>query len=259
MREFLEDALEHRDDGYGRAQKHVQRTLAKRFYKETGVAEMDGGFAITLDGKPTRTPGRVPVRVPVREMAEIMAAEWGALEKLIDPDFMPHVRLVNSAIEGGEGVLANLKAEVLKYAAGDLMYYRAETPRELIAEQAKHWDAALAALSAHFDVTFKTTSSLIHEQQSEQTLEVLQQSLESVGLFGATAMASITSLTGSGLLAIALRNELLSPEAVWAAGHVDEDFNVRLWGEDHEAVHRRAKRRIEFDAAVTVLKLAGDQ
>ena len=31
MREFLDDAHAHRDDGYGRAQKHVRRELPKRF------------------------------------------------------------------------------------------------------------------------------------------------------------------------------------------------------------------------------------
>ena len=31
MRDFLEDALDHRDDGYGRAQKHLQRELPRRF------------------------------------------------------------------------------------------------------------------------------------------------------------------------------------------------------------------------------------
>ena len=28
----------------------------KRFYAEAGVGEADGGFAVTLDGKPIRTP-----------------------------------------------------------------------------------------------------------------------------------------------------------------------------------------------------------
>ena len=66
---------------------------------------------------------------------------------------------------------------------------------------------------------------------------------------------SITSLTGSGLLAIALRLGLLSAEEVWTAAHVDEDYNVRLWGETEEASGRREKRRQEFDAAVKVVEL----
>jgi chaperone required for assembly of F1-ATPase len=40
---------------------------------------------------------------------------------------------------------------------------------------------------------------------------------------------------------------------VWTAAHVDEDHQIRLWGEDDEAMTRRAKRRVEFDTAVSVV------
>ena len=36
----------------------------KRFYKEAGVAEAEGGFAVTLDGKPIRTPSGRQVVAP---------------------------------------------------------------------------------------------------------------------------------------------------------------------------------------------------
>jgi len=62
-------------------------------------------------------------------------------------------------------------------------------------------------------------------------------------------------LTGSGLLTVGLRHGLFTPDEVWTAAHVDEDFNMRLWGETPEALGRRQKRRNEFDAAVKVLEL----
>jgi len=34
---------------------------------------------------------------------------------------------------------------------------------------------------------------------------------------------------------------------------VDEDFQISQWGDDDEAIERRAKRRVEFDVAVAVL------
>ncbi|MNU04016.1 hypothetical protein D3C72_2482610 [compost metagenome] len=68
-----------------------------------------------------------------------------------------------------------------------------------------------------------------------------------------TALVSITGLTGSGLLAIGLWNKLFSPDQVWKAAHVDEDYQIAQWGEDEEAAERRAKRRVEFDTAVAVL------
>ena len=69
------------------------------------------------------------------------------------------------------------------------------------------------------------------------------------------AVSSITTLTGSGLLALALAHGALDADAAWAAAHVDEDWQMSQWGRDDAALERRAFRRTEFDAAVAVLKL----
>jgi chaperone required for assembly of F1-ATPase len=66
----------------------------------------------------------------------------------------------------------------------------------------------------------------------------------------------ITGISGSGLIALALRDGLLAPVAAWDAAHVDENHNMRLWGADTEAVKRLEKRRRDFDAGVAVLELA---
>ena len=48
-------------------------------------------------------------------------------------------------------------------------------------------------------------------------------------------------------------NGVIDPDAAWVAAHVDEDWNMELWGRDELALERRARRRAEFDAAVAVL------
>jgi chaperone required for assembly of F1-ATPase len=69
------------------------------------------------------------------------------------------------------------------------------------------------------------------------------------------AVASITTLTGSGLLAVALAHQALDPAEVWSAAHVDEDWQMSQWGRDELALQRRAFREAEFRAAATVLRL----
>jgi chaperone required for assembly of F1-ATPase len=83
--------------------------------------------------------------------------------------------------------------------------------------------------------------------------EEVTEALEGESFLVLAALVSITSLTGSGLLAIALWHLLLTPDEVWDAAHVDENHNMRLWGADAEATLRLQKRRREFDAAVQVL------
>ena len=40
---------------------------------------------------------------------------------------------------------------------------------------------------------------------------------------------------------------------IWAAAHVDEDFNIEQWGLDEEVASRRAARAVDFEAAVRIL------
>jgi len=70
------------------------------------------------------------------------------------------------------------------------------------------------------------------------------------------AVHAVTTLTGSALLAIALARGELSVDAAWAAAHVDEDWNMELWGRDQLALERRAARFAEMQAAATVLEAA---
>ena len=71
------------------------------------------------------------------------------------------------------------------------------------------------------------------------------------------ALHSVTTLTGSALLALALMQDFREPQAVWDAAHVDEDWNMEQWGRDEIALERRAARRAEFDAAALVLSAMG--
>lgn len=255
MREFIEDAAKHMDDGYGRAQKHVKQQLPKRFYKSVDVGTVGDAFAVTLDGKTPRTPGQKPVVVPALDLATAMAAEWAAQEEFINPETMPLVRLVNTAVEAGEEQVPVLRDEIVKYAGNDLLLYRADSPRELVADQERLWDDALVRVARHFGVSFQPTIGIIHQPQPDTTLAQLAEVVADESLLPMAALVSMTGLTGSALLSLALRHSLLDAEQAWVAAHVDEDHNIRLWGEVTEAVERRAKRRAEYDAAVAVLTM----
>ncbi|HRY03641.1 MAG TPA: ATPase, partial [Beijerinckiaceae bacterium] len=42
----------------------------------------------------------------------------------------------------------------------------------------------------------------------------------------------------------------LTAEEAWSAAHVDEDWQMRLWGADEEALAKRAQRFVDMKAAV---------
>ena len=61
-------------------------------------------------------------------------------------------------------------------------------------------------------------------------------------------------MTGSALLALALLRGELDADQVWAAAHVDEDWNIEKWGLDEEVAARRAARLVDFRAAAGLLR-----
>ncbi|MGO7421842.1 ATP12 family protein, partial [Rhizobium ruizarguesonis] len=80
MRDLLNDLSEglSHPDPIRRAQIQMKKPLPKRFYIDVAVAEHEGGFAITLDGKMVRTPARQVLAVPTEALARLVAAEWQA-------------------------------------------------------------------------------------------------------------------------------------------------------------------------------------
>jgi len=67
-----------------------------------------------------------------------------------------------------------------------------------------------------------------------------------------TGLHVMTTLTGSALLALAVAHGFRNAQAAWAAAHVDEDFQMRAWGQDAEAMARRERRWLEMQAAAVV-------
>ena len=66
----------------------------------------------------------------------------------------------------------------------------------------------------------------------------------------------MTTLTGSVVLALAVARQRLAADEAWRAAHVDEDFQIGQWGEDDEAMTRRAARWSDMRAAGEMLALA---
>lgn len=232
------------------------KALPRRFYNEAGFAQRDGGFRLTLDGKPANTPARKPLVVPTRALAERIAAEWAAQVDVIDPARMPLTRLVNSAIDGvseqREAVVDDLGA----YAGTDLLAYRAAHPESLVAAQAAAWDPILDWARDKLGARLILGEGVMHVDQPETAVAALKAAVDRVdGPFRLAALHAMTTLTGSLLIALAVLDGRLDAEQGFAAAHVDENHQAKVWGGDADAEQRLANRRAEFEAAATVAHL----
>jgi chaperone required for assembly of F1-ATPase len=224
------------------------RPLPKRLYKAVQVSDDN---RILLDGRGVKTPLKVTLQLPNRKLAEVVAAEWAAQVDVINPALMPLTKLANTAIDRAMSERQHVLDEIVNYAGSDLILYRAAAPERLVALQHEHWDPVLTWAATVMNARFEPVPGIVHKSQDQGALAALRAVVEGRDQWRLTALYLLTTLTGSALLSLMLERDAISPEAMWAAAHVDEDFQISQWGQDWEA---KASRR-EFDGLVHFLSL----
>lgn len=229
--------------------------LPKRFYQDVTVEETAGGFEIRLDGRPVRTPIRTLLALPDRTIAEAVAAEWEGQKTHIDPATMPVTRLANTVLDGVANDPAATRDDLARYAETDLIAYRADEPERLVARQAEAWDPLAAWVEERFGARLATAAGVMHVAQDPATITALRARLaEETDPFRLAGLHQMTTLTGSMILALAVADGRLDVAEAWRLAHVDEDWNISLWGEDEEAQARRASRFTDMRAADLFLR-----
>ena len=224
----------------------------KRFWTTVSV-EQDR--AIQLDGKPVRTPGRVPLALPNDALAGAVAAEWRAVTGEIDPRAMPLTGLANAAIDRVGPDPALFARGLAVYAESDLLCYRAEAPDDLVARQCAAWDPLLDWARGRYDVQIETATGILHRAQPALTLVRLGEAIAARGAFELAALSPIVTIGGSLVAALALAEGAATPEQVWDAISLDEDYQAERWGRDPLAAAGIEARRRDFDAGVRFLFL----
>jgi chaperone required for assembly of F1-ATPase len=219
----------------------------KRFYKTASAAERGAReFEVQLDGRSVKTPAGRPLSLPTRALADAIVAEWNAQGDEIAPETLPLTRLANSAIDGVAGREGETVQDIVNYAGSDLVCYRAPSPVELVAEQARVWDPVLAWVAAAHGAPFATGTGVQHVEQPAASLDAINAAVSKFDAFKLAALHVMTTLTGSVLIALAHAEGFLDADAAWAAAHVDDAWQASHWGEDFEAADRQKRRLREF-------------
>ena len=235
------------------ARRGGRPALRGRFYKSVGTSHVPDGFAVTLDGKSIRTPQGRPLAVPGQAIAEALAVEWDAQTGAIDPARMPLTRLANSIIDGIAERRDEVAEDVVTYLGSDLLFYRAAGPAGLVAKQGATWDPIVRWAADELGARFMLAEGIVHVRQPDHAIAAARVAIPAdAWVLG--ALHSITTLTGSALLALALLRGFRDAATIWSAAHVDEDWNFETWGFDDMAMVRRAARETEFNAAALLLR-----
>jgi len=212
----------------------------KRFYKEAKVVPAEDGFAVELDGKPLRTPEKRALTVPTRRLAEAIAVEWQGQGVTVKPLSLPLTRLVSTAIDRVTPRRDEVIADIAKYATTDLLCYRADEPRELVARQQQIWQPLLDWAEARLDAAFAVTQGVTPVAQPPASLAAIERAIAAHDAMRLVALHLATTACGSVVLGLALLAERISAEEAFAAAQLDESFQIERWGEDSEQTKTRA-------------------
>lgn len=225
----------------------------KRFYTAVEVTAENG---ILLDSRPVRTPAKALLILPNNALAEAVAGEWRAQKDDIDPHAMPFTGLANAAIDRVAPDRAAFASGLSAYGESELLCYRAAEPPPLVDRQNIVWNTLLDWARSRFDVNFTLVTGIMHQPQPPETLARLSPAMAAHDPFQLAALSPIVTISGSLVIALALAEGVMTPEAAFDAAHLDELWQEEMWGADYFALQSRAAHRTDFLAACRFFELA---
>jgi chaperone required for assembly of F1-ATPase len=232
----------------------------KRFYKETAFGAGEGGFHVLLDGRPMRTPAKAVLVVPTEPLAVAIAREWHDVpEKAeINVSHLPLTRLAATGLDRVTVQRERVIDDTAKYAASDMLCYRATDPATLVQRQLQLWQPLLDWVAERYDARLAVTSGAAFVAQPPAALAALHAAVAAHGDLALSALYNLTHVAGSLGIALALSERRLSAADAFAAAQLDELYQIERWGEDPTATKRNEGIRRDLEAGARFLALLGN-
>ncbi len=227
----------------------------KKFYKLVTIGQGAGGhdetkYVIQLDGKPVQTPSRVPLSAPNKTLAEAIAAEWIAQGEKIDPETMPLTQILTTAQDHVVRERQGITDKLLQYLNTDLLCYRATLPQDLAERQAACWDEWLGWFERTYGAALVTTTDLQALTQPEPAQNAVAETVKALDDMRFCVLQLVTMLTGSLVLGLAFTASEASPEQVFNAANIEENYKYQIYNEAEHGTapqQEKAQRAMQRD------------
>ena len=229
------------------------------FWAEARAVPAEGGFTVTLDGRPVRTPAKAALAVPSEPLAQALAAEWAAQQEVVDPATMPLTRTANSAIDKVSVQHAEVAEMLSAYGDADLLCYRAESPAELVARQQAEWDPVLDWAATELGARLEPRQGILHAPQDPAALANLRARVHALTPFQLAAFHDLVAISGSLVLGFASFLTNWTGERLWEISRLDETWQEEQWGVDDEAREVASQKKAAFDDARRFLSLLAQE
>ena len=228
----------------------------KRFYKEVDVRQDDAGWQVVLDGRPLRTQKGALQSVPTQGLAQMLAAEWRAQGDKIDLKSFVYRDMADFALDMVAPDREATIGKLLNFAETDTLCYRAARDDGIFQHQQDLWEPLVAAYEKRHSIRMERASGVIYQEQPAASLDALGARLQAEDDFTLAGLLTMASLAASLIVALAVLDEDVDPETLFAAANAEEDWQAELWGWDHAAEDVRATRMKAFVNAAEFVKAA---
>jgi chaperone required for assembly of F1-ATPase len=215
---------------------------------------------VLLDGKPMRTPAKAVLVVPTGALAEAIAAEWRDVPEKADINVshLPLTRLAATGIDRVPGQRARVIDDTARYAASDLLCYRATGPDSLVQLQADTWQPLLDWAAERYGSELALATGTTFVTQPHRALAALRSAVAAHGELALSALYNLTHIAGSVVIALAVSEGRLGADGAFAAAQLDELYQLGRWGSDPNATQRLENIRRDIEAGARFLALLGD-
>ncbi|MDE1467044.1 ATP12 family chaperone protein [Aurantiacibacter sp. D1-12] len=230
----------------------------KKFWKEVSIAEVEGGWQVTLDGRGIKTQRGAAQVVPTQEAAELLAEEWRAQGDEIDTKVFVFRDLADFAIDMVRPDIGGTVDKLLSYADTDTLCYRASPDEPLYQRQEEVWEPLVTAFEKRHGARMERVSGVVHRGHPEATMAALRDRLVGEDDFTLSALITLASLAASIVVALAILDEDGDTSTMFAAANVEEDWQAELWGWDAEAERTRKLQLEAFEKAAQFAKAVRD-
>ena len=231
----------------------------KRFWDSVSVNWTEDGHSILLDGMPLRLPSGSRLMVGSARLARAIAEEWqvagGARGGEMSFGDMPLTRLAGTAMERISADPAVTADAIARYGETDLLCYRAETPRALVQRQHQQWQPWLDWAARAYNAPLRTTTGVGYVKQHHDSIAALRRAVVALDVDSLAGLGIAVPALGSLVLGLALAAGEMDARTVFRLGALDELFQAEQWGDDDEAVDRRASMLADIELAARYIDL----
>lgn len=221
----------------------------RKFYKLAEAGTAPSGFVVRLDGKMLKTPLKNNLIFPTQSLADAIAVEWNAQGKILVPEKMPLTQLANTMLDKSSGAdRAALNAELVRYAASDLVCYFAPYPADIVKRQETQWLPLLDWMKETHGAELVSVRGIQYINQSDEYLAKVGAIITALDPLSFTVMQAVTGIASSVVIGLAFAQGRLDAKGAYDAACVDETYQLDKWGDDVLARQKLATTLAELEA-----------